>query len=388
MAGMSHCQKRTVTILGASGSIGTSALKFLRLHQDKFALKYIAVDSDVNAAGSIAAEFGCEAVAINNAQAAAGCIIDSCKVLPGPDGVETLAGFDVDIVLGAVTGSCGLPAILAAIKAGNDIALANKESLVCGGPNLLAFAKSRGVKVIPVDSEHSAIFQCLLGSHRAEVEKIILTASGGPFRNTPLDALTSVSPAQALDHPNWSMGPKNSLDSATLANKGLELIETAYFFDADEADIDVVIHPTSIFHSAVRFTDGAMIAQLGATDMCGAVGYGLSYPDRLATGLLPLDLARLGSLEFYAPDMTRFPSLALARVALKQSQGGSLMFNAANEIAGKAFLDGQIGFMDIPKLIEVCLDQGAGQFTAALEDVVRADEAAKRFAADRLTTML
>ncbi len=379
---------KRVTILGATGSIGTSALKFLRLHRDKFSLDYIAVGQDVSGALAIAREFGCKAIAVADEQAGAGHSDPDVKILTGAQGVAELAALPADVVLGAVTGSCGLPAILAAIEAGNDVALANKESLVCGGPNLLKFADDKGVKIIPVDSEHSAIFQCLLSGRKDELEKIILTASGGPFRTASHSELEAATPAQALAHPNWSMGPKNSLDSASLANKGLELIETAYFFDVAESLIDVVVHPTSIFHSAVRYKDGAMIAQLGETDMCGAVGYGLSYPERIVTGLAPLDLPALGKLEFYALDDALFPAVSLARAAIRAGQSGSLTFNAANEIGGAAFLNGQIGFLDIARLIEQCLNKAGGKFTADLPDIVAADEAAKFFATEQLAAFL
>lgn len=372
---------KTITILGASGSIGTSALKFLRLHRDKFALRHIAVSTSCDEALAIAREFDCKSIGIADETAARNCEAPSGVTLySGEAGLNDLAAQPVDIVLGAVTGSCGLPAIMAAIKAGNRVALANKESLVCGGPALLDLAASHGVEIIPIDSEHSAMFQCLLAGKRSEVHSIILTASGGPFRNANLKQLNAATPEQALNHPNWDMGPKNSLDSATLANKGLELIEAAYLFDARADQIEVVIHPTSIFHSAVRYNDGSMIAQLGAVDMCGAIGYGLSYPDRMPTGLAPLDLPALGRLEFYPYDKARFPALDLARQSLNFGQGGSLMFNAANEMAGKAFLSGGIGFMDIARIIETCLDQAEGRFTAGLDDVVQADAAARDFA--------
>ena len=372
---------KTITILGATGSIGTSALKFLRLHPDKFRLKHIAVSRSVDEALAITKEFGCESLGVSDKESAKSINAPAAlKVFTGEQGLNDLAAQDVDIVLGAVSGSCGLPAIMSAIKAGNNVALANKESLVCGGPALLDLASKHGVTIIPIDSEHSAMFQCLLAGKDSEVHSIILTASGGPFRNTSLDELRAATPAQALKHPNWDMGPKNSLDSATLANKGLELIEAAYLFGVSAEQIEVVIHPGSIFHSAVRYVDGSMIAQLGQVDMCGAIGYGLSYPDRIETGLAPLDLAALGQLEFIAYDKTRFPALDLARQSLAYGQGGSLMFNAANEMAGKAFMDGRIGFMDIARVIDLALSRAGDRFSADLSDVVSADKAAREFA--------
>lgn len=372
---------KTVTILGASGSIGTSALKFLRLHPDAFDLHAIAFGSNVEAARSICAEFGVKHVAFHDEAAAKEFgNPEGVSVYAGPKGVCELAALKVDTVLGAVSGSIGLPAVLCAIDAGNQVALANKESLVCGGKALLDRARAKNVPIIPVDSEHSAIFQCLLAGKPEEVHSILLTASGGPFRSWSAEQLKSATPDQALAHPNWDMGPKNSLDSATLANKGLELIETCYFFDVAPQDITIVVHPGSILHSAVQYCDGSVIAQLGETDMCGAIGYGLSYPDRIPTGLKPLDLITLGQLKFEAYDAHRFPAAELARHSLSMGQPGTLMFNAANEVAGKAFLDGEIGFTDIATHIEKCLEQGGTKFAADLSDIVKADKDAKTWA--------
>lgn len=367
---------KTVSILGVTGSIGQSALRFLRLHRDTFSLEHISVGCSADEALKIATEFDCKSIGVADEN----CDIDipaGVKLYRGADALCAQAAQDVDVVLGAVSGSQGLPAILAAIKSGNRVALANKESLVCGGPALLSLARDKGVPIIPVDSEHSAMFQCLLAGKREDVHSIILTASGGPFREHSLAQLKTATAEASLNHPNWSMGPKNSLDSATLANKGLELIETCYFFDIAPEDVTVVVHPTSIFHSAVQYRDGSMIAQLGETDMAGAIGYGLSYPERLSTGLKPLDLTALGGLDFYPYDPVRFPAVDLARLAINIGQPATLMFNAANEIAGKAFLDGRIGFLDIAKTIEIALDKAGDKFTAGLDDIVEADIAAK-----------
>lgn len=367
---------KSVTILGVTGSIGQSALRFLRLHPDRFSLDHISVGCNAQQAVAIAREFGCQSIGVADET----CDIEmppGVKLYRGGGALCEQAAQSVDVVLGAVSGSQGLPAILAAIKAGNRVALANKESLVCGGPALLELARSKNVPIIPVDSEHSAMFQCLLAGRRSEVHSIILTASGGPFREHSLKELKTANIKDALNHPNWSMGPKNSLDSATLANKGLELIETCYFFDIAPKDVTVVIHPTSIFHSAVQYCDGSVIAQLGETDMAGAIGYGLSYPERVATGLNPLDLTALGGLAFHPYDPIRFPAVDLARRAIYLGQPGTLMFNAANEVAGQAFLNGRIGFLDIARHIETALDQGGAQFKAGLDDIVRADAEAK-----------
>jgi 1-deoxy-D-xylulose-5-phosphate reductoisomerase len=377
---------KTVCILGATGSIGTRALDFLRMHAGHYALSSFSVGANWQAAAAIAAEFGCRRVAVNDPAAARRLRDHSpeLEVLDGPAGVVSVAGAGADVTLAAICGSDGLPSVLAAIRAGGQLALANKESLVCGGPELLALAKAHDVPVIPVDSEHSAIFQCLMCGRAEEVASITLTASGGPFRFSSLADMRTKTPAEALAHPNWPMGRKNSLDSATLANKGLELIEACYLFDVDEAAVEVLINPNSVFHSAVQFKDGSMIAQLGQADMRVPIGYALSWPERRETQVGPISLGELGKLEFWPPDHERFPSLELARAAVRCGQPGTLLFNAANEVAGQAFFDRRIGFMDIPAVIETCLDRGGLRFRASIEDAVAADGEAKAFCADIL----
>ncbi len=373
---------RSVTVLGASGSIGKNALAVLRLHPDRFRLRHIAVNGDWKAALEACREFGCDSVALADPKAAQAfrdhAPAGLCRVLEGPEASVAAASEPVDVVLAAISGSAGLPSVVAAVRAGNRVALANKEALVCGGRQLLDMAGSLGVDVIPTDSEHSAIFQSMLAGKREEVASILLTASGGPFRTASIETMRAATPDEALAHPNWRMGRKISIDSATLANKGLELIEAAYLFDRPETDIEVVIHPSSIMHSAVQFRDGSMIAQLGLTDMRSAIGYGLSWPDRLETGVGPLSLAKLGSLQFEPVDLQKFPCLALARASLGV-KGGPLLFNAANEIAVEAFLGGRIGFMDIAPLIAQCLERGQGRFHASLDEVVAVNAEALSF---------
>lgn len=377
---------KTVCILGATGSIGTRALDFIRLHAEHFSLSSFSVGSNWEAAARIAAEFGCRRVAVHHPVAARRLRehLPDLEVLDGPAGVESVAAAGADVTLAAICGSAGLPSVLASIRAGGQLALANKESLVCGGPELLDLAKMHDVPVIPVDSEHSAIFQCLMCGRADEVASITLTASGGPFRFSSLADMHAKTPDEALAHPNWPMGRKNSLDSATLANKGLELIEACYLFDVDEADVEVLINPNSVFHSAVQFKDGSMIAQLGQADMRVPIGYALSWPERRETQVPPISLGQLGKLEFWPPDHERFPSLDLARTALRSGQPGTLLFNAANEVAGEAFFDRRIGFMDIPAVIETCLERGGLRFRASIEDAVAADAEAKAFCAEIL----
>ena len=379
---------RSVTILGASGSIGTSALAFLRLHPDEFRLENIAVNTDWQAAIKICAEFGCTSVAFADPAAATEFRKNTpesrVEVFDGADASATVASRPVDVVLAAISGSAGLPSVVAAVNAGNRLALANKEPVVCAGRALLELAQKQGVAVIPTDSEHSAIFQSLLAGKHSEIASILLTASGGPFRTASLEHMRAATPEQALNHPNWSMGAKITIDSATLANKGLELIEAAYLFDQDPQTVEVVVNPSSILHSAVQFRDGSMIAQLGKPDMRVAIGYGLSWPDRLETGVAPISLAELGALHFEEVDNERFRCLGLARASLASGTGGPLLFNAANEIAVAAFLKGRIGFMDIPELIEQCLDLGGTRFAASLADVVAVNAEALVFCREQL----
>lgn len=380
---------KTVNILGASGSIGMRALSFLRLHKSDFSLSGISVGSNWEAANRIAIEFGCGNVAVHDPSAARRLREHSphLTVIDGPSAATSLAAIGADVTLAAISGSAGLPSVIAAIRAGSQLALANKEALVCGGPQLLELARAHRVPVIPVDSEHSAIFQCLMCGTSEELASITLTASGGPFRHSSLTEMSSKTPAEALAHPNWPMGQKNSLDSATLANKGLELIEACYLFDVAESNIEVLINPNSIFHSAVQFKDGSMIAQLGQADMCVPIGYALSWPRRRETQVAPLRLGELGRLEFWYPDNERFPSLSLARTAARSGQPATLLFNAANEIAGAAFIQGRIGFLDIPKVIEACLEKGGLRFRAPIDDVVQADVEARVFCGAVLSTV-
>ena len=379
---------RSVTILGASGSIGKNGVAIIRLHRDKFHLKNIAVRQDWRLAVELQREFGCTGAAFSDPDAAdafrAHVPADQCEVFAGSDAAARLAADPVDVVLAAISGTAGFPSVVAAVRAGNRVAVANKEAVICGGRQLLDLARQLGVDVIPVDSEHSAIFQSLLAGKEDEVTSILLTASGGPFRTASLDDMRAATPKQALAHPNWAMGAKNSLDSATLANKGLELIEAAYLFNQPEHAIEVVVNPSSILHSAVQFRDGSMIAQLGIADMRVAIGYGLSWPDRLETGVGPLSLSALKTLHFEPVDMVRFPCLGLARASLAAGADGPTLFNVANEVAGAAFLDGQIGFMDIAGVIEDCLDKGSGRFACALDDVEAANAEAQVFCRSHL----
>lgn len=375
---------KSVTILGASGSIGTNALAFLRLHRNRFSLKAASFAKSWESAVAIYREFSPEVVAFSDPAAASSfseAIDGPCHVIAGRNAAAEVASMPVDVVLAAISGSIGFPSVHAAVKAGNRVALANKEALVCGGTKLLTLAKEHGSEVIPVDSEHSAIYQCVKLGRREELRRLVLTASGGPFRDWSKAQIVHATVDQALRHPTWQMGPKNSLDSATLANKGLELIEACYFFDMPSSHVDVFVNPSSLLHSAASYIDGTMIALLGHNDMKNAIGYALSYPDRLHTGVDDLNLGEVRSLEFRSVDPEKFPCLTLAREAVNAGPGATMMFNAANEIAGRMFMESRIGFYEISEIISESLSCDTAQFDVELDELMAADHEAKSLAA-------
>ena len=304
---------------------------------------------------------------------------DRTKILWGTEGYREVATLrETSMVLSAIVGAAGLLPTLDAIEAGKDIALANKETMVMAGRIVTEKARNRGVRILPVDSEHSAIFQCLRGHQRDEVRRIILTASGGPFLRSPLEKLAAVTVEDALRHPNWVMGKKITIDSASMMNKGLEVIEARWLFDADIEKIEVVIHPQSIIHSMVEYVDGSVIAQLGVPDMKGPISYALFYPGRCPGGLARLDLLKVGTLEFLPPDFERFPCLRLACEAGRTGGTMPAVMNAANEVAVSAFIEGKIGFMDIPAVIGQTMTQHRVQKMESLDDVMEADRWARK----------
>ena len=301
------------------------------------------------------------------------------RVESGTEGLLHAASLpEADMVVTAVVGMAGLLPTLAAIEAGHDIALANKETLVCAGGLVMQAAARKGVKILPVDSEHSAIFQCIQAAQGNRLHKIILTASGGPFFGKTQGELAGVTPAQALRHPNWSMGAKISVDSATMMNKGLELIEAMWLYDLPPEQIEVVVHRESIVHSLIEFADGAVLAQLGMPDMRLPIQYALTYPARLSCKTPRLDLAQVGNLSFYPPDGQAFPALRLARQAAGRKGGAGAVLNGANEAAVALFLEGEIGFLDIPRLVEQALDDIPDQAQPTLDDVLALDRAARQ----------
>jgi 1-deoxy-D-xylulose-5-phosphate reductoisomerase len=376
---MTGPRKRRVVLLGSTGSIGSSTLKVARELPDRIEIAGLAAGNNIGKLAAQARETGVRHVAIHDAskEAALRALLpDSVTIHTGDKGLVEIATLaDADIVLVAIVGTAGLHPALAAIEAGKDLAIASKEILVMAGEIITAAARRCGVSLLPVDSEHNAIFQCLDG-HRggeSEVSRLILTASGGPFRNLPAGQLARVTPEQALKHPTWDMGPKITIDSATLFNKGLEMIEARWLFGIGMERIDVVIHPQSIIHSMVEFTDGSVLAQLSRTDMCFPIQYALTWPERVRGGLKPLDFPALAKLEFEAPREADFPALGLARRA--GLTGGTLpaVFNAANEIAVAAFRAGKLPFPGIWRCVAAVMDAHEVQPSSTLEAVVSAD---------------
>ena len=388
---------RNVTLLGATGSIGTSTLDVLRRHKDEFKLHAVAASSSVDKMVAIVQEFKPERVAMHNeksAQELSKRLKDSglyAEVLAGAQGVEEVAGDGAaDVVVGAIVGAAGLKPVIAAVRTGCVIALANKEALVMSGQIFFETVKKYGSKVLPVDSEHSAIFQCLpyeaqtnLGYcdlKQANVNKILLTGSGGPFRESPLESLKTVTAAQAIAHPVWSMGPKISVDSATMMNKGLEFIEARYLFNATDDDIKVVIHPQSVIHSMVSFTDGAILAQLGQPDMRTPIAVALGFPQRITSGVDMLDFEKLSELTFRTPDFVRYPCLKLAMQASKSGQGATTCLNAANEVAVDAFLHSKIGYLDIATVVDGVLQKVNVGSLSSIDEVLDTDRQAREIA--------
>lgn len=353
-------KKRRIAILGSTGSIGTQTLDVVRQHRDLFEVEMISANNNAGLLAAQAREFDVNNVVICNEaryEALSEALRDSdSKVWTGVDSLCSLVrGDGVDIVVGAMVGFSGLRPTLAALEAGKIVALANKETLVAAGALVTKTMREHGAVILPVDSEHSAIFQCLLGAQGNTVEKIHLTASGGPFRTWERSRIAAAKATDALKHPNWDMGAKVTIDSATMMNKGFEVIEARWLFDVAPKCINVVVHPESIIHSMVEFTDGAVIAQLGCPDMREPIGFALSFPARITVGNRKLDFAQLGSLNFEAPDLSRFPNLRLAFEAIERGGNAPCALNAANEVAVAAYLKGQIGFYDISRINEKCL---------------------------------
>lgn len=351
---------KKVSILGSSGSIGTQTLDVIRAYPEDFKVVALAVDSSIDVLSKQIQEFSPEMVCVYDEKRAADLrkmVGNGVEVVSGMDGLVACAVIDsADIVMCAVVGMIGVRPVIEAVSAGKDIALANKESLVTAGHIIMPLAKEKGISVLPVDSEHSAIFQSLQGQDRSGLAKIILTASGGPFRGKTPDELKSVTVRQALSHPNWSMGKKITIDSATMVNKGLELMEARWLFDVDIDRIQILIQPQSVIHSMVEYDDGAVIAQLGTPDMRLPIQYALFYPRRMYLEGERVDFYSIGRLDFEKPDMNTFEGLRLAIEAAKTGGSMPTVYNAANECAVAEFLAGRIGFTDIPRMIKDLMD--------------------------------
>jgi 1-deoxy-D-xylulose-5-phosphate reductoisomerase len=377
---------KSLSILGATGSIGSNALEIIRQFSDRFTVSALTAKTQVAVLARQIVEFTPRLAAVVDADHARQLkallppTLDIEIVFGEAGYVEAATCPETDMVLGATVGSAGLVPILAAIDAGKDIALANKETLVMAGAIVMEKIARRGVKLMPVDSEHSAIFQSMAGHGRNGIREILLTASGGPFLNRPAAEFTSITPRDALRHPNWSMGSKITIDSATLMNKGLEVIETRWLFNVDFSRIKVVVHPQSIVHSMVSYQDGAVMAQLGVPDMKGAIAYGLSHPGRLPLDVPTPDFAQIGQLTFEAPDLERFPCLALAYRAGEQGETLPAVLNAANEVAVAAFLEQRLPFLGIYPIIDQTLNRHCAKTGSDLGQLIEADRWARETA--------
>ena len=383
---------KRVSILGSTGTIGVKALAMIDLHRDSFEVVALAARDNIDLLEQQIRQFSPRVVAVGTSKAAT-ALKERIHDVPveigwGDEGVLNAATVsEADIVLTAIVGAAGLLPSLAAIKAGKDIALATKEVMVMAGELVIAEAKARGIRLLPVDSEHSAIFQCLGGNPScAYLKRVLLTSSGGPFRRRPKEDFAAITPKEALQHPTWVMGKKITIDSATLMNKGLEVIEASWFFSLTPQQIDVIIHPQSIIHSMVEFLDGAILAQMGVTDMGLPILYALSYPDRLQTPLPPLDLNALSALTFEPVDHDRFPCVRFAYQALEAGGTYPAVLNAANEVAVDLFLSGRISFLDIATLIAKALDSHRGRKIDSLEVALDADREARELVLAALPT--
>lgn len=379
---------RRISILGATGSIGESTLRILRQHRESYSLTTLTAQENAEKLIALAQEFRPQAVAIGN-EAHLPTLREALKplgiaVFGGAKGIEEASCISTDITVAAIVGAAGLLPTLRAIEQGGTVALANKESLVCAGDLVMKACATHGTTLLPVDSEHNAIFQVLAADHRAAVEKITLTASGGPLLRTPIAQLATITPEEAIRHPRWNMGAKISVDSATMMNKGLELIEAHYLFDMPSSRLEVLIHPQSIIHSLVHYTDGSVLAQLGMPDMAIPIAYTLSWPNRLAVATPRLNLAEIAKLEFEMPDEARFPALGLARAALSAGASHCIAMNAANEIAVSAFLAREKPFTAIATCVADVVESTPRMAIDSIDAVLAADQEARHRAKERL----
>ena len=380
---------KNLTLLGATGSIGSSTLDLVSRHPDQYSIYALTANTNVEDLARLCLRFQPRYAVMADAPSA-----EQLKVLLDSNATEVLSGesalsevasdIDVDIVVAAIVGAVGLMPTLSAVRAGKRVLLANKEALVMAGSLFMDEVVEHAATLLPVDSEHNAIFQCLpafyaVGSRPSGVTKILLTGSGGPFRDLPLNEFDAVTPQQAIAHPNWDMGPKISVDSATMMNKGLELIEACWLFDVDETDVDIVLHKQSIIHSMVAYNDGSVLAQMGMPDMRTPIANALAWPERIESGVEPLDLIRVSQLNFEVADENRFPCLRLARAAFRQGGTSMAILNAANEMAVESFLAKRIKFTEIAKLIEKTLENIEAQAIDDLQTILADDFRAREY---------
>lgn len=374
--------RRKIAILGATGSIGKSTLDLVERSPERFEVVAVTAATNVEALADIARRTHAKLAVVADdsryrdlVERLAG---SDCRAGAGEEALIEAATGEADLVIAAIVGCAGLRPVMAAVEAGLTVALANKEALVTAGALMTDVAARCGAVLLPVDSEHNAIFQCLACSRKEDVSKIILTASGGPFRTASAEFIGAATPAQAVAHPNWSMGAKISVDSATLMNKGLELIEAHYLFGLPSERIDILVHPQSVIHSMVEFIDGSVLAQLGSPDMRIPIAYALAWPERLETPAQKLDLSTIGRLDFEQPDLDRFPALRLARAVLEAGGAAPIVLNAANEVAVASFLAGQIGFMDIAAIVENVVEDSRFSPPNSIGEVLEIDASTRR----------
>jgi 1-deoxy-D-xylulose-5-phosphate reductoisomerase len=383
--------RRSVSILGATGSVGTSTLDLIERHLGRFEVVALTAARNVAALADAARRTGAKLAVIDDPallpelkQRLEGT---RCRAATGRGALAEAAAGEAEWVMAAIVGGAGLEPVMAAIEAGRTVALANKESLVTAGELMIAAARHSGATILPVDSEHNAIFQCLADNRPCDVARLVLTASGGPFRERSREQMAAMTPAQAVAHPNWSMGAKISVDSATMMNKGLEVIEAHYLFGLPSERIDIIVHPQSVIHSMVEYVDGSVLAQLGSPDMRIPIAHALAYPERMETPAEKLDLARIGALSFEVPDLVRFPALRVAREALEAGGAAPVVLNAANEEAVAAFLGSRIGFLDIVRTVEEAVARTSAPAPRSIAEVIDIDRSARALARDLMREM-
>jgi len=370
--------KKKITIFGSTGSIGQSTLDIIKHNRDKYEVVALTANKNYLMLLKQVDLFKPKIVSIND-NASYKKFIDlnvnkNLKILNGSNSYEEILDFSTDLVMAAISGSAGLLPVVSALKKGLSIALANKESLVCSGSLVTSIAKSNNAKILPVDSEHNAIYQVLDSKNKSKISRLILTASGGPFLKKKIAELRDITPSEAIKHPNWSMGKKISIDSATMMNKGLELIEACYLFDIHQKNIDVVIHPESIIHSCVEYMDGSMLAQMGTPDMRTPISFTLAYPERIKTNVQRLNLSEIKKLTFFEPDLNKYPCLQLAYNSLEIGKSAPTILNAANEVAVQRFLEKKIKFLSIAKVVEKTLKNSSICSINSIKDVIEIDK--------------